>query len=104
MFDINTKHLPDRKSHENTNNYIVSVIGIGQLVFKILVIGIAVKSHIGTTLAMSYALVPDEAADVSHNGVMHISVHWVVTHCDIHGNVGLMQLPGTKSGTFVQCN
>ena len=50
MFDINTKHLPDRKSHKTTNNFIVSVIGIGQLVFKILVIGISVKSHIGTTL------------------------------------------------------
>ena len=52
MFDINTKHLPDRKSHKTKNNYIVSVIGIGQLVFKISVIGISVKSHIGSTLVV----------------------------------------------------
>jgi len=50
---------------------------------------------------MSYAIIADEATDVSHNEVMCISVRWVDTHYDIHENVlGLLQIPDTKSVTL----
>ena len=55
--------------------------------------------------AMWYAIIADEATDVSHNEVMCISVRWVDAHYDIHEDVlGLVQLPNTKSKTlFCQC-
>lgn len=51
--------------------------------------------------AMWYAVIADEAIDVSHNEVMCISVRWVDVNYDIHENVlGLVQLPDTKSETL----
>ena len=51
--------------------------------------------------AMWYAIIADEATDISHNEVMCISVRWVDAHYDIHEDVlGLVQLPDTKSETL----
>ena len=51
--------------------------------------------------AMWYAIIADEATDVSQNEVMCISVRWVGAHYGIHEDVlGLVKLPDTKSETL----
>ena len=51
--------------------------------------------------AMWYAIIADEATDVSQNEVMCISVRWVDVHYGIHEDVlGLVQLPDTKLETL----
>ena len=51
--------------------------------------------------AMWYAIIADEATDISHNEVMCISVRWVDVQYNIHEDVlGLVQLPDTKSDTL----
>ena len=48
-----------------------------------------------------YAVIADEASDISHNEHMNITVRWVDNNYDIHEDtLGLVQLPDTKAATI----
>ena len=51
--------------------------------------------------AMWFALIADEATDISHNEQMCISIRWVSSQYEIHEDpLGLVQLPDTKAETL----